>query len=125
MKELDDYLKMHDMTVVNIQNRQIVKSLSQFDYFLKKDNYDYLHHTVKYETEKVYTINISESELFSMVMFERHLFNNSTNKHHYNLFNAMMDQKTEEQKLRDKFPAVKKAFEHYSLMLSMAKSETK
>jgi hypothetical protein len=33
-----------------------------------------------------------------------------------------MKQKEEERYLRDKYPAVKKAYEQYSLMLNMAKS---
>jgi len=33
-----------------------------------------------------------------------------------------MEQKEEEQLLKNKYPAVKKAYEHYSLLLKMAKS---
>ena len=42
--------------------------------------------------------------------------------HHYQMFEIMMEQKHQEKRLRDKYPAVKKAYEHYSLMLKMAES---
>ena len=38
------------------------------------------------------------------------------------MFETLMEQKEEEQFLKDKYPAVKKAYEQYSLMLKLAKS---
>jgi hypothetical protein len=35
------------------------------------------------------------------------------------MFEVMMEQKHKEKRLRDKYPAVKKAYEQYSLMLKM------
>jgi hypothetical protein len=41
---------------------------------------------------------------------------------HYNLFEVLMEQKEQEQYLRTKYPAVRKAYEQYSLMLKLAES---
>jgi hypothetical protein len=38
------------------------------------------------------------------------------------MFEVMMNQKEQERYLRNKYPAVKKAYEHYSLMLKLAES---
>jgi hypothetical protein len=38
------------------------------------------------------------------------------------MFEILMAQKEQERYLRDKYPAVKKAYEHYSLMLKIAES---
>jgi hypothetical protein len=43
-------------------------------------------------------------------------------KGHYRMFEILMAQKEQERYLRDKYPAVKKAYEHYSLMLKIAES---
>jgi uncharacterized protein YktA (UPF0223 family) len=44
-------------------------------------------------------------------------------KGHYNLFEAIMEQKQQEKYLRSKYPAVQKAYEQYSLMLKLANSD--
>jgi hypothetical protein len=41
---------------------------------------------------------------------------------HYNMFETLMEQKQQEKFLRDKYPAVRKAYEQYSLMLKLAQS---
>ena len=41
---------------------------------------------------------------------------------HYHMFEMLMEQKEQEAHLRDKYPAVKKAYEQYSLMLKLAES---
>jgi uncharacterized protein YktA (UPF0223 family) len=41
---------------------------------------------------------------------------------HYRMFETLMEQKEEEKHLRNKYPAVKKAYEHYSLILKLAES---
>jgi len=41
---------------------------------------------------------------------------------HYRMFETLMEQKQQEKYLKNKYPAVKKAYEHYSLMLKLAES---
>jgi hypothetical protein len=76
----------------------------------------------QFESEPLYTIEIAESELERIADFEQQVFNNAKKTGHYNLFQVIIEQKEEEKYLRDKYPAVKKAYEHYSLMLKLAES---
>jgi len=72
----------------------------------------------------LYTIEIPLSELKRIEEFEEQVFNNMKQygAHHYQMFEVMMEQKHQEKRLRDKYSAVKKAYEHYSLMLKLAES---
>ncbi len=80
------------------------------------------HIDVVRDTEPLYTVEIAESELERIADFEEQVFNNAKQTGHYNLFQAVLEQKEREKELRDMYPAVRKAFEHYSLMLKLAES---
>ena len=41
---------------------------------------------------------------------------------HYQMFEMLMEQKEQEKYLKNKYPAVKKAYENYSLILKLAES---
>lgn len=77
---------------------------------------------LEYETERLYTVEIAESELEKIASFESQVFNNMKQTGHYNMFEMLMEQKEQEKYLRDKYPAVRKAYEQYSLMLKLAES---
>lgn len=77
---------------------------------------------LEYETEPLYTLEVAESELEKIADFEQQVFNNAKQTGHYNLFQTVMEQKEQEKYLRNKYPAVKKAYEQYSLMLQLAQS---
>jgi inner membrane protein involved in colicin E2 resistance len=77
---------------------------------------------IQFETEQLYTVEIAESELERIADFEQQVFNNAKNTGHYNLFQSIIQQKQEEKYLRERYPAVKKAYEHYSLILKLAES---
>ncbi len=77
---------------------------------------------VEYETEPLYTLEIAESEFERIAEFEQQVFNNAKKTGHYDMFGYLMEQKEREKYLREKYPAVKKAFEQYSLMLKLAES---
>jgi uncharacterized protein YktA (UPF0223 family) len=79
-------------------------------------------HAIQFETEQLYTLEIAQSELERIADFEQQVFNNAKNTGHYNLFQAIIQQKQEEKYLRERYPAVKKAYEHYSLILKLAES---
>jgi hypothetical protein len=80
------------------------------------------HIDVVRDTEPLYTVEIAESELERIAEFEQQVFNNARQTGHYNMFTAVMEQKEEEKYLRNKYAAVKKAYEQYSLMLKLAQS---
>lgn len=77
---------------------------------------------LEYETEKLYTVEISESELQRIADFESQVFNHMKQHGHYDMFNYIMEQKEREKYLKNKYPAVRKAYEQYSLILKMAES---
>lgn len=92
------------------------------DYFRDDLDYNKIYSSHKMETELLYTVEIPLSKLEKLADFENQVFNNMKNTGHYNLFLHIMEQKELEKILRDKYPAVKLAYENYSLMLKLAES---
>jgi hypothetical protein len=86
-------------------------------------DYNKVIQEIAYDSEPLYTVEIAESELERIADFEKQVFNNMKVRGHYKMFETLMEQKEREKALRDKYPAVKTAYEHYSLMLSLAESE--
>ncbi len=74
------------------------------------------------DSEPLYTVEIAESELERIADFEAQVFNNMKKQGHHKMFEMLMEQKEQEKYLTNKYPAVKKAYEHYSLMLKLAES---
>ena len=74
------------------------------------------------DSEPLYTVEITESELERIADFEAQVFNNMKKQGHYHMFEMLMEQKEQEKYLTNRYPAVKKAHEHYSLMLKLAES---
>jgi hypothetical protein len=89
-------------------------------FFTKPSDYNFVYEEPAFETETLYTIEISESELEKIANFEQEVFNHMATKGHYNMFETLMDQKQNEVYLREKYAAVKKAYEQYSTMLALA-----
>lgn len=113
----------HNMRVVDSSKRAYKHTRSNVALFNYADDYNKFHQEYQtFETETLYTIEISESELDRVAEFENQVFNNMKQRGHYDLFGVLMDQKEQEQRLRSKYPAVKKAYEQYSLMLKLAES---
>jgi hypothetical protein len=124
MIDIRNFLKDHSIRIIDDTKRahrhtRFNTALFQFpeDYnkFLKEE-------TLRFETEKLYTLEIAESELERIARFEAEVYNHMNERGHYGIFDSIMQQKEEERYLKDKYPAVKKAYEQYSLMLKMAKS---
>jgi hypothetical protein len=113
----------HGIRVIDSSKRAHKHTKSNVSLFRYADDYNkFLNEPIHFETEILYTVEIAESELERIAEFENQVFNNMKQTGHYNLFEVMMNQKEEEQYLRSKYPAVRKAYEHYSLMLKMAES---
>jgi nucleotidyltransferase/DNA polymerase involved in DNA repair len=91
-------------------------------YFKDPVDFNVIHQDIAYDTEPLYTVEIAESELKRIAEFEEQVFNNLKQTGHYRMFEVLMEQKEREQILRDKYQSVKKAYEHYSLMLKLAES---
>ena len=113
----------HRIRVVDSNKRAYKHTRANVALFRYEDDYNKFHQDhLTFDTETLYTIEVSESELDRIAEFESQVFNNMKQKGHYALFEVLMEQKEQEQYLRSKYPAVRKAYEQYSLMLKMAKS---
>lgn len=117
------FVHQHDIRVVDSNKRAYRHTRQNTQMFRFADDYNkFLSDHITFETETLYTVEIAESELERIAEFENRVFNNMAEKGHFNLFETLMEQKEQEAYLRDKYPAVKKAYEQYSLMLKLAQS---
>jgi hypothetical protein len=113
----------HRINVIDSSKRAHKHTRANVALFHYADDYNkFLNKSIHFETETLYTVEIAESELERIAEFESRVFNNMKETGHYRLFETLMHQKEQEQYLRNKYPAVKKAYEQYSLMLKLAES---
>lgn len=118
-EELKKWLNDHNIRIVNSSKR--IARVRKLDYFRISNDYNVIKDNINYETEALITLEVPESDLKNIAEFECQVFNNMREKGHYNIFQVMLEQKEEEKILRENNEAVKKAYEHYSLLLHLAK----
>lgn len=120
-----EFTRRHSVKILNSGRRTVRHSMIKPSFFDYADDLNMVNsistHT-PYDTEPLLTVEIPLSELERIANFENQVFNNMAQKGHFNMFETLMEQKEEESFLRHKYPAVKKAYEQYSLMLKLAKS---
>ena len=123
-RDLQVFCNQHKINVVDTNKRYATYTSLRPQYFNDSVDYNSINTEIVNSFEPLYTITIPLSELERIKEFEEQVFNNikTHGAHHYQMFEFMMEQKHKEKKLRDKYPAVKKAYEHYSLMLKLAES---
>jgi hypothetical protein len=121
---MNEFCKRHNINIVDTNKRYATYTALRPQYFNDPRDYNSVIADVIHSSEPLYTITIPLSELERMKEFEDQVFNNmkTHGAHHYQMFEVMMEQKYKEKRLRDNNPAVKKAYEHYSLMLKLAES---
>tara|TARA_B110000503_G_C6911836_1_gene314984 strand:- start:110 stop:499 length:390 start_codon:yes stop_codon:yes gene_type:complete len=118
-----EFTHHHRINVLDSSKRAYIHTKANVKMFSFADDYNkFVSDHLEYKTETLYTVEISESELERIAEFESQVFNNMKQTGHYNLFETLMEQKEQESYLRDTYPAVKKAYEQYSLMLKLAQS---
>ena len=121
---MNEWCEHHHARIIDTNKRAYLHAPINVKYFSDPRNLDLIVEDtdLRFETQPLYTIEIAENELRKVAEFESQVFNNMRVKGHYNLFEHLMEQKDREKRLRENYPAVKKAFEHYSLMLKLAES---
>ena len=112
----------HSINVIDTNKRASRYHKVNINYFKDPMDFNRVYEHVVCDSEPLYTVEIAESELERIANFESEVFNNMKKQGHYQMFEIMMEQKEREQALRNKYPAVKKAYEHYSLMLKLSES---
>jgi hypothetical protein len=119
---IKEFCNHHCINVLNTNKRAHRYHKVNINYFRNPADFNMIHQDVVYDSEPLYTVEIAESELERIADFEQQVFNNAKKTGHYNLFESIMEQKEREVFLRNKYPAVKKSYEQYSLMLKLAES---
>ena len=119
---IKEFCQHHRINLLNANKRAHRYHKVNINYFRDPSDFNMINQDVVYDSEPLYTVEIAESELERIAEFEQQVFNNAKKTGHYNMFQAVMEQKEQEKYLREKYPAVKKAYEHYSLMLKLAES---
>lgn len=113
----------HGIRVIDSNKRAYKHTRADVQLFRFADDYNkFQQEYLTVDTETLYTVEITESELERIAEFESQVFNNMKQTGHYRLFETIMEQKEKERYLRETYPSVKKAYEQYSLMLKLAES---
>ena len=119
-KELNQFCENYEVRVLNDSKRRARYHPARF--FTDPMRADIIQKdTIEYETEKVYTVEIPEGRLRTLVEMERRFFNYV--EHHdkpIDMFQTLMDKEREEAHYRHTNQAVQKAYEQYSIMLNLA-----
>lgn len=121
-ENIKDFCQNHRIQVLNTNKRAHRYHKVNINYFKDPMDFNRIYEDVVYDSEPLYTVEIAESELERIADFESEVFNNMRQTGHYRMFEVLMEQKEREQFLRDKYPAVKKAYEQYSLLLKLSES---
>ena len=119
-KELNQFCENYEVRVLNDSKRRARYHPPKF--FTDPSRADLIRNDIiEYETEKVYTVEIPEGRLRTLVEMERRFFNYV--EHHdkpIDMFQTLMDKEREEAHFRHTNQAVQKAYEQYSIMLNLA-----
>ena len=121
-ENIKQFCQHHSINVIDTNKRASRYHKVNINYFRDPMDFNRVYKDIVVDSEPLYTVEIAESELESIAKFESEVFNNMKKAGHYRMFETLMEQKEQERALRDRYPAVKKAYEHYSLMLKLAES---
>jgi hypothetical protein len=116
------FIQAHGINVLDTNKRASRYHKVNINYFRDPMDFNRVYEDIVMDSEPLYTVEIAESELERIANFESEVFNNMKQQGHYRMFETLIEQKEHERALRDKYPAVKKAYEQYSLMLKLAES---
>jgi hypothetical protein len=122
MSSIKEFCNQHSIRVLDTNKRASRYHKINLNYFNDPMDYNKVIQEITYDSEPLYTVEIAESELERIADFEKQVFNNMKERGHYKMFETLMEQKEQEKYLKNKYSAVKKAYEHYSLMLKLAES---
>lgn len=118
--ELKDFCRNYEVNVLNDQKRRARYHPPRF--FTDPTRADIIRNDiVEYETEPVYTLEIPEGRLRTLVELERRFFKwQKHSRGEIDMFETLMNKEREEAHYRHTNPAVQKAYEQYSIMLNLA-----
>lgn len=118
-EDLNKFSENYEVRVLNDQKRRARTRNPMF--FTDPLRANVIEENLAFETERVYTLEVPESRLKTLVEMEKRFFRNQLhNKQHVDMFELLMEKEREEAYHRETNQAVKKAYEQYSIMLNLA-----
>ncbi len=117
-EKLKKFCENYEVKIVNDQKRYARYRRPQF--FTDPYNASIIQDTMDMQTEKLYTVELPESRLNTLVEMENRFMNFRNSDHSRDMFEMLMDKEREEAHFRHTNAAVQKAYEQYSLMLNLA-----
>jgi hypothetical protein len=121
-ENIKEFCEHHQIRVLDTNKRASRYHKVNINFFKDPMDFNRVYEDIVIDSEPLYTVEIAESELARIADFESEVFNHMKKQGHYRMFEMIMEQKEQEQYLKNKYPAVKKAYEQYSLMLKLAES---
>jgi hypothetical protein len=121
-ESIKNFCNQHSIRVVDTNKRASRYHKININYFKDPMDFNRVYEDIVVDSEPLYTVEIAYSELERIADFEAKVFNNMKEHGHYRLFETLMEQKEQEKYLKNKYASVKKAYEHYSLMLKLAEA---
>jgi len=118
-KKLQEFCKNYEVKVVNDTQRYARYRPPTF--FTDPERADIIRNDlIDFQTEKLFTVQIPESRLNTLVELENRFMNFRNSDHSRDMFELIMDKEREESFYRNSNAAVKKAYEQYSMLLNLA-----
>jgi hypothetical protein len=117
--KLQEFCKNYEVKIVNDNGRYARYRPPTF--FTDPTRADIIRNDlIDCQTEKLYTVQIPESRLNTLVEMEKRFYNWRSNDAPRDMFETLIEKEREEAYYRHTNEAVKKAYEQYSLMLNLA-----
>ena len=117
-EKLKKFCENYEVKIVNDQKRYARYRRPQF--FTEPLNASIIRDDLDMQTEKLYTVEIPESRLNTLIEMENRFMNFRNSDHSRDMFEMLMDKEREESHYRHTNVAVQKAYEQYSVMLNLA-----
>lgn len=118
-EKLNAFCKNYEVKVVNDTGRYARYRPPTF--FTDPTRADIIRNDLQdFQTETLYTVQIPESRLKTLVEMEHRFHNNHMDRGRRDMFEVLMEKEREEAFYRHTNEAVKKAYEQYSMLLNLA-----
>lgn len=118
-QKLQKFCENYEVKVVNDTGRYARYRPPTF--FCNPERADLVRNDLEeFRTEKLYTIQIPESRLETLIELEKRFYNHRNSEGMRDMFEVLMEKEREELHLRNSNQAIKKAYEQYSILLNLA-----
>lgn len=116
------FLNRYQMDIVDTNRRQQKCYLPPRYSISARYADDELYQAIHYETETLFTIQIPESRLESLIEFHDRVEESMKYTGSMDMFNHFLQKQDDEREFREKHPAVQKAYEQYRMLYKLARS---